>query len=340
MVYNPLMQNISQLTTDFLSQSLGTLVEDFTIEQIGADEGFMADVFRLYPTGPALPDSLILKMPALDPDRRELARRFGSYQREARFYRQTADNCGIRVPTCYYNDEADFLIIMEDIGHWPTVDPGVGASARQAEIAVDNLAVFHRNLWLQTNQADAEPAEEFAAGFNAAADDLPQFTKAIAATSDFPDAAKLTLWYGANSRSLLAQFTQQPQVLSHMDFRLENLRFRDEEMILFDWGETAMAPIGFDLACFFTSSLSSESRQASEASLLARYQQTLTATGEISCSVKQLLKSYQMALLPCCYLAGLVLTRGEPDYGRVLTQRHQAALTDHLSELAPLMKNY
>ena len=56
-----------------------------------------------------------------------------------------------------------------------------------------------------------------------------------------------------------------------MDYRLDNMRISNDELILFDWGECSLAPPGFDLAYFMITSLTPHNRRAWEASLLNTY---------------------------------------------------------------------
>ncbi len=320
------MRSIPQIDADYLSQALGSLVESFQIESIGSGEGYMSDLYRITLHGRALPASVILKRPSEDPEKLELATRFNSYGREQYFYRELSERSAIRTPRCYFNADHKFLLLLEDAGLWPVIDVTSGASFAEAITAVTHLARLHASHWARSPDA----VTHFSAGFHAAALDMSSFV--IDRLEEIPQSGPVQFMqqYASQSINYLPLFLSQKQVFSHMDFRLDNMRINGDDLMLFDWGECSLAAPGFDLAYFLVTSLTTQNRRTFESTLLDTYHRVLTANG-IQYDRDELFDSYRLALPPGFYLAALVLTRGNQDYGMTLAQRSLGAIDDHLS---------
>jgi thiamine kinase-like enzyme len=328
------MHFIPQIDADYLSETLGGLVESFQVESIGSGEGYMSDLYRITLQGRALPASVILKQPSEDPVKLALATRFNSYGREQFFYRELSERSTIRTPRCYFNADDEFLLLLEDAGRWPIIDVTSGASANQAITAVTHLARLHASQWA----SPPEDVAHFSAGFEAAAPDMSSFV--IDRLEELPPDSPVQFMqqYASQSINYLPLFLSQKQVFSHMDFRLDNMRIFGDELILFDWGECSLAPPGFDLAYFLITSLTTQNRRTWEGTLLDTYHRALMANG-IQYDRVELFNSYRLALPPGFYLAALVLTRGHHDYGMTLAQRSLGAIDDHLPFIMKQFEN-
>lgn len=319
------MRSIPQIDADYLSQALGSLVESFQIEPIGSGEGYMSDLYRITLQGSALPDSVILKLPSDDPEKLALATRFNSYGREQHFYRELSRHSAIRSPGCYFNADNEFLLLLEDAGLWPVIDIPSGASLDQAITAVTHLARLHASHWASKPEAVAN----FSVGFEAAALDMSSFVHDRLVELPESRPVQFMRQYARHSINYLPLFTGQKQVFSHMDYRLDNMRISGNDLMLFDWGECSLAPPGFDLAYFLITSLTTQNRRAWEETLLNTYHQTLAAN-DIPYSQDELFDSYRLAVPPGFYLAALVLTHGDQNYGMTLAERCFGAIDDHL----------
>ena len=319
------MQPIPKIDADYLSQALGSLVESFQVEPIGSGEGYMSNLYRITLQGGALPDSIIMKLPSADTEKFSLATRFNSYGREQYFYRALAKRSSVRTPRCYFNADNEFLLLLEDAGHWPVIDVTAGASLFEATVAVTHLARMHASYWSTT----PGKVENFSTGFEAAAVDMSSFVLERLAELSQTGSVAFMRQYANHSLNHLPLFTEQKQVFSHMDYRLDNMRISGDDLILFDWGECSLAPPGFDLAYFMITSLSSRNRHAWEETLLNTYQQTLALNG-VHYGHQALFDSYRLALPPGFYLSALVLTSGDQAYGLMLAERCLEAIADHL----------
>ena len=244
--------------------------------------------------------------------------------------RRLADSITCPTPHCYYNDSDQFLLILEDLTPLSRNNPGVGASAKQSTDAIASLAKLHA-----TEQPTDLTLPGFSHGFTAAAPDMQGF--GIAALDRFAtsQAVQFMRHYAANSLTYLPLFNAQPMVLSHMDYRSDNLAYTDRGVVVFDWGEFSLAPPGFDLACYLVTSIDAMDRRTREAELMDIYL-TVSADHDVLINAEALKASYLLSIPPAFYLAALMLERGEEDRGRQFGQRCLAAIEDHLPELQRL----
>ena len=319
-VYNVIVKipcRILDITTDWLADLLPFPVASFQVRKIG--NGYMSDVYRLL----LEPDnqSIIVKISSSSVPTRDLADRFRSYEKEHRFYAELAELVSVKVPLCYFNffDETGRLVLgLEDIG-----------SQIKTQLTESNIILAARNLADLHSTQPIEGVPELAEGMRAAAVEL----KTCNLTGLYHDrVAELIDHYAQHSLELLPRFLQQPQVLSHMDFRLDNLGFTPEQVTLFDWGEFSSAPPGFDLAYFAVTSMTTEQRRAVEDTFLDTYVRQYAAT-----SKESVLQSYQLCLLPTVYMPLLMTGAGNNNAAQQLANRLSAAIDDHYEAIRRLI---
>ena len=317
------------ITTRELSKAIGREVSRFTARPVrGAPHGYMADIYRLELSGVDVPGTLIMKVASSDPKRRAIAERFGSYQNEQHFYTSLNQNLPFRVPHCYHSAGDRFLLLLEDLGDQGIVSAMDGASREQAELAIQTLAKIHGHFCLHPPKL----RQTIEVGLRSAVTDMQTFVLHNLEQLEDTPARRLAAHYAADSDDYIHLYQRQNQVFTHLDYRLDNLRFSDD-LIVLDWGESTHAPAGFDLANFLVSSLTIENRRSWEAWLLATYRETLGGFG-ISESKESVLNTYRTALLPTLYLPGLILAHGDKDEGTELAARNLTAIEDHLPYLA------
>ena len=126
----PIPNNATEITAEWLSSALTAggrmgeaVVRSVEIERFAEGTGIAADLFRLTPSyvpgSRAGPGALIVKLPSSIPQMREVARSYGLYQREVRFYRDVASTISLRTPHCFFAEfepaTHNFIIVMEDL---------------------------------------------------------------------------------------------------------------------------------------------------------------------------------------------------------------------------------
>src|SRR5262245_39387533 len=106
-------------------------------------------VHAKYEGASPVPADLFVKMPPLDPARREAIAQTDMGRRESSFYAHLAPSVRLRVPACYATsfDAAtrDFVIVLEDIvaGGCTISDGTVGVAPDSAAVALEELAHLH-----------------------------------------------------------------------------------------------------------------------------------------------------------------------------------------------------
>ncbi|MBL6689155.1 MAG: phosphotransferase [Pseudomonadales bacterium] len=320
-------EHISQ---EELARALQCDVRSFTVYPIQASpRGYMADVYRLKVNCGEETRSVIMKKASQDPERRSMAERFGSYINERRFYGELAHELPFRTPECYHSATDRFLLLLQDLGDEGTVSTSEGASEGKAASAIATLARIHAHFQLNP----PEQLQGIETGLVSAVEDMQSFVlDSLQNFSGREQARTLAHYYARNSLAYVSLFTGQDQVFTHMDYRLDNLRFLDDVIVL-DWGESNHAPAGFDLASFMAGSLAAADRRQWESGLLDLYCDTLRNSG-VACHRQEILDSYRLALLPSLYLPGLVFKHGDPGEGELLLDRHLAAIGDHYTYLS------
>jgi hypothetical protein len=141
------VDDVRELTPDWLSDALGVDVRTVRSEPIGA--GQTGATHRLVLDTEAGPRSVVAKTAAGDDDaRRRVA---PGYRAEVGFYAQLAPTVDVQTPACWHaainEDGTSFTLLMEDLA--PRL-PGVqvdGCSTAQAEDAIRNLAGLHAPRW-------------------------------------------------------------------------------------------------------------------------------------------------------------------------------------------------
>lgn len=149
------------VTADWLTEALragGTVGDEVTVAEvtctdIGEGTGIFGQIARLgitYAAGDG-PESLIVKLPCLEPQNLVVAQALGLYEREVRFFQEIAPSTEIRIPACHLAhlaDDGGAVLLLEDLGEQYDVgDQVVGLSPDQAEQFVDLLAELHATWW-------------------------------------------------------------------------------------------------------------------------------------------------------------------------------------------------
>ena len=271
----------------------------------------MSDVYRLYlkPSN----HTIIVKTNSTSQWSRDLTDRFRSCQKEHQFYAELAKLINIQIPVCYcnrYDKDGRFLLVLEDIDH--QTKGNLGNS--EITLAASCLADLHRTRITENIPTLTE-------NIKAAESDLKKPSIENLFQNNVRD---LLTHYAKNSEKFLVHFLGQPQVFSHMDFRLDNLAFTTNQLTLLDWGDFSTAPRGFDLAYFAVTSMSISQRRSIEKKFLDTY-----AAKSSGVRKNSLLQSYRLCLLPTVYLPVLMFQLGEKALAKIFANRLSAAIEDH-----------
>lgn len=258
------------ITTDWLSQALGTEVDTFDVEPLGAGGGLLGLVARLHLFGDSVPETVIAKFPTPTPENRAVAEVYDMYGREYRFYTQVAPTVPLRCPDCFhasYNPETgDVALLLEDLSYMRLGDQVKGCTVPEAHQVIAGIASLHRNTWqpdhlTEIKQHDMPYQREgmiggFQVGWPVVLEEFSQFfdDELIRLGSTMPDQVN----------SLLDQIHDGPHVIGHGDVRLDNIFFDDDGIALVDYQAVCKAAPEHDLAYFVTQSLADDVRNAED----------------------------------------------------------------------------
>lgn len=350
--------NAEALTSNWLTHALregraivnDTIVDRHVVRPLGAGAGLMALVSRIelaYANGAPGPASLIAKFPSPAPENRAVAETYNMYGREVLFYQTLSADTPLPHPRSYFARQqtgtSDFVLLLEDLGSRRIGDQAAGSDLAEAEIVIDAMAAFHaasfgrlhepRYSWLtpHANEAQITGMEGgFAFGW-------PRFREWL----DDIIPPRVRIWgerVGPATRDVLTRLCQGPLVVTHGDFRLENMFFGaapdDPAFAMIDWQSITLSSPGQDLSYYLTQSVQLEVRRQHERALLERYLDGLHRHGVRDYSFANLHHDYRLATLYLLDFAVVIAAtldlsneRGAA-IARALSERACAALDD------------
>lgn len=335
------------VTTDWLSNILQTTVTGMTPTQIGEGIGIMGAIYRaeLESTDPDCPSSVVVKLPSPGEENRAQGIALGMFDAEVRFYRELADQSPVGLPTIYHADiepgTANFVIVMEDLVDLTMVNQSDGVSVAQAMAAVAVLASIHAVWWNRVETTELEwipamngPRIEYVDTI------LPQVFPAFHdGFAEFLPGGGIELFeafagnYLAVNKTLAARTAW---TLAHQDFRVENLMFGDNRVVVLDWQGIGRGPGSYDLAYFLGGSMETDLRRRHEEEIVRHYHDTLMGCGIENYSFDALWADYQLGHMQGGLATSLV-TGGSLDLSNergkaliaTMASRHVAAALDH-----------
>ena len=285
------MSSVEQLDPAWLTDALrGSFPESAVVgvrsEAIG--DGKIGSNHRLYLdwSGPGTaPATVVAKLPSSDPASRATGVGLGLYGREVGFYRELAARAACRTPACHValtdSSTGDFVLLLEDLAPATAGDQLAGCSPRQAEAALDELALLHASHW-------DEPLPEFVPpglAENAAEIQL-LYSSLVDGFSDryrgrlTPEVLDTVRRFGDEMVVWGTVAAAGPPALLHGDFRLDNLLFGNGRVAVVDWQVVATGSAAFDTAYFIGAGMLPGPRRLHELGLLHRYHARLTSTPE------------------------------------------------------------
>jgi len=297
-------------------------VSEITLEPLGAGVGVMGELARVRLSydgahGDA-PHSVIVKSPSPFEENRAQGVGMGMYEAEIRFMKELDAHTTVRTPRVFLADivsgTAEFVVVMEDLGHLVMGDQVEGVSVAMARDAVLTMADLHAGWWgkVQTPQMDWVPSVVHARieglaqmwptlwmGFNAKfADSLP---------TGGAEAGELISTHYWRVMNKIAEW---PWTLLHQDYRVDNLFFdadnRDEPVVVIDWQGIGRGPGIYDLCYFLGGSLTIDDRRANERELVETYHARLVERGITDYPLETLWHDYRFGHLTSCSTAVLV----------------------------------
>jgi hypothetical protein len=300
--------SIDDITPEWLAAATGLDVQDATIERIGVGIGVSSALYRARLTGTGCPDTVVVKLPALDEAAVFTSTVLRMYTREAGFFGELAHQAPLRVPACHHSsidpETSQFVLVMEDIGGLRGVDQVAGMAIPDAERAIDGLAAWHATWWGQA-EALAERGLTVSLGDEIYKAVLPlvfgEGWAKLEEEVDVPEAIRAVApdWSAAMPR-LLDELAEEPTTMTHGDFRADNLFFEDDGSVAaVDFQLIGTGRGAYDLAYFITQSIDPAAAATSERALFDRWIAALTAAGVPAEDLDDAWEDYRKAALFC-----------------------------------------
>jgi len=282
-------RTVDDLTAEWCGEALGRTITAVDVASLGVGIGLVGQLFRLELDGPDGKQTLIAKLAAPTDEGRFVATVLNMYGRETGFYTELSARTKTKHPECIYAahdpETQDTVLLIEDVStRGRMLDQVAGCSVADARSAIRCLAELHANFWDDSSL-----------------DDVP-FLKRLC-DDPYPGAVSFayeTAWprvqeffadliddrvkafgdrYGAQIPALFAKLSEPPLVLSHGDWRLDNLFITpDDDVIAVDWQLIDRTVGPRDLAYFATQSVNVPDRAGHE-DLFATYIGDLAARG-------------------------------------------------------------
>ncbi len=333
----------AEITPEWFHEHLQWDVTDVQVHEIGAGIGVSSAVYRAHLTGTDVPETVVVKLTAIDPNAAFTSTVLRMYIREAKFFNELANAMPVRVPAGHYGDVsadgADIVVVMEDLAGNRMLDQTGHLDDADAEACIDNLAVWHANWWNRTDgMCESGLAVALADPIYPAL--LPGlfdegWTKLTSSAGCVPPESLQPVGpkFGGAVEGLLQQLSEGPMTLLHGDYRTDNMMFApDGTVILMDFQLIGVGAAAYDLAYFIGSCLDVDA--ARERELYDRWTNGLVAAGVPGSDLVDMWDKYRIASL-FCLVYPAVASRGmdldvprERDLANVMMSRQARAAVD------------
>ena len=281
---NKLPVHPENFNTNFISEKLGFLpntLKDFSFQAVGS--GQVGDSYRLSLdwNNNEGPETIIAKCSAKDLTSRQTAKNMNLYEIEAYWYNQYGNKIPIRCPEAYFvgldkKDIGNFIMFMEDLSPARQISQMAGCNVNDIRLALDEVALLHRAHWDDNNLSKikclnyGKDRKKFIKQFL-----IEIYPDWCSRYKDRIDKSILEMGKSLIDRyDSYIEIKTEPIVLSHGDFRLDNMLFYDNNgrVAVLDWQTLSAGVPMADIAyCISTSFSDSNDRKIHEESLVSRY---------------------------------------------------------------------
>ena len=318
-------------------------VRGVRVQPLGVGKAMMSTLLRLhleYDVPGAGPASIVAKLACDNPFRRSVADRFDFYDREVFFYDRVAASVPFRVPGCHLAERNEAigapLLLLEDLGDL-SVSQTSGCAWDQAILVVSELARFHARWWGGTSQYEADVHAVNSSRYldnvrRVFADAWPSCRR-LAGDRMPSELLLLGDRWAEDVVAPVAEMIASPATLCHGDLRLDNLRFVDGSLVVFDFQLVVRSNGVADLAYFASQSIPTELRTGRDEELVRCYLAELAANS-VRYDFAEAWEVYRAATLFMLLFPVVLYQAFEelPDAGRDLTatmlDRSVAAIID------------
>ena len=266
---------VEDLTPVWCSKALGRSIADVTATPLGVGVGLVGQLFRLDLDGPDGRQVLIAKLAAPTPETRFVATALNMYGREVGFYTELCHRTPIAHPDCPYAahdpETQDTVLLLEDVSpRGRAYDQIAGCTVEEARPAIRTLARLHAGFWDDPSLAEVRwlPRlcdDPYPGAVTVAYEGAWPRVQELFPAEVTPAVQRFGDEFPPKIPPLFAKLSEPPVVLSHADWRLDNLFFTPNgEVIAVDWQLIDQSVGPRDLAYLVTQSLNIEDRTGYE----------------------------------------------------------------------------
>jgi len=202
-----------------------------------------------------------------------------------------------------------YLLLLEDLGDATSGDQLAGADADSCAVVLTTIAKMHAALW----ESPALEGRYWLVPL--AGDSRVRQSMFLEMRGSFRERhpelfddefERLVAWVGENGVETIERMQEEaPETLVHGDLRLDNLVFRGDEPVFFDWQAIRRGPAAYDVA-WFLSGASDDLTPGDEAELLRTYHAALEEHGVRGYPFEAFERHYRMGLLTTVQTLGLL----------------------------------
>jgi aminoglycoside phosphotransferase (APT) family kinase protein len=333
-------------------------IKAFSIDVPGENPGFGSEIaFVRLDAGPDIPASLMIKVPPEYPDAADLVQAYGSFLREAAFYKHLAAQTPVRTPRAYAieasDDGRDAIMVLEDCSRMTQLPFLDGPpSLTQLMAVVRSAARLHAHWWGRATELAAfdiimRPGQgqwdEFGQTTTGPSGTMQQWLASpwveYAPSDAVPALQTLSKYF---DKLITDGWPDRNLTLCHMDFHQQNM-FIDEDapddpIVIFDWDGCHIGSGAHDVA-YLLSFLPVEYRRDIESAILLTYHNELLASGVSAYTLQDLRDDYRFGCVFNTYLLPMCLSldfSGE-DSQQLATQVIEGFLCNMLDHDGPAL---
>jgi aminoglycoside phosphotransferase (APT) family kinase protein len=277
--------DVADLDAGWFERVLGCAIE--SVELVDAHSGTTGRArVRVEVADPPESRPLFVKLAPFDARQRAFVAEQGMGVAEARFYRDVARHCPIRIPRAVHadHDGERYVMVLEDIvaagARFPrTRDDDI---LQIVEGVIDNFAALHGAYWQSARLAAGGDLEWIAHRTRGYGGGGGRFVRmAVDAFGDRmpPAFHALAAVYCSRGREIADLIAEGAATLVHGDAHLGNMYAVGTAPGFLDWAMIGHAPGMRDVAYFLCNSVPTELRRAEEHRLLDRYRAGLATAG-------------------------------------------------------------
>lgn len=248
------------------------------------------------------PRTLVAKIPSADPQSAQTAASLGAYEREARFYVDLAPRTSLSVPKLYGVMDVEGApagILLEDLSQLDALDQLTTVPVPVVRALRQELVRLQAPFWEDPETA-ALPWLHRRLGVP-----IPGILERMQRSWSLAQ-GYLASGFDADEAKVVDRFVEAaggwaeslggPYSLTHHDFRVDNMLFDADRVVVLDWQTVGWGTPMFDVAYLLGTSLDPATRRRVEREEIARHVEELSALG-VEWSLDEAWLAYRQASL-------------------------------------------